>query len=444
MTTTPVTPIDVQVRALLASMVPIDHRTNGELCESLAALEQVVNSAQAEQAQVMAEMGCRATAADAADAAAFGGVLMPHQARSEFVADDIAVTLRCTKMVAATRYGLALATAEQPAVLAGWKTGQLDARKAQVICDGLVDVSSPAVEDLAAEAADYANTHTAPEVRRWLARRVIAADPAMAEIRRSRAVADRKVMLTPLPDGVSELSALLPSVQARQVYDTVNALAMNAGTDDVRTMDQRRADALIDLLVGRADPPRVQIQVTVPADALLGETAEPGHLAGIGPITSTEALHLAGITTGPSPIGRSPIGGGPAFETGDRVFRRLLTDPDTGTLTDIAETQYRPSARLDRAIRARDGVCRFPGCNRSAHTTRSGTDLDHTIPWPRGKTTPANLAVLCRHHHRLKHSPNWNAHLEPDGTMRWTTPTGATLTTYPWAYAEAAQPFDTT
>ncbi|MEO8107702.1 MAG: DUF222 domain-containing protein [Actinomycetes bacterium] len=228
--------------------------------------------------------------------------------------------------------------------------------------------------------------------------------------------------MTPLPDGVSELSALLPSVQARQVYDTINTLAMNAGADDHRTMDQRRADALIDLLIGRADPPRVHIAVTVPSDVLLGESAEPADVAGVGPITASEALYLAG-----------PF-------AGDVTLHRLMIDAETGTLTDVSERQYRPSTKLDRAVRARDGVCRFPGCNRSARSTRSGTDLDHTIPWPAGDTSATNLAVLCRHHHRLKHSPGWHADLEPDGVMRWTTPAGQTVTTYPWAYTD---PLDT-
>jgi hypothetical protein len=246
----------------------------------------------------------------------------------------------------------------------------------------------------------------------------------MAEIRRSRAVADRKVTLTPLPDGVCELAALLPSAQARQVYDTVNSLAHMADPDDVRSLDQRRVDALIDLLVGRAEPPQVTVQVVVPADSLLGESAEPGHLTGVGPITSTEALQLTGI---------DPFGSAVSHNV---TFRRLLTDPDTGTLVDLAENQYRPSARLDRAVRARDGVCRFPGCSRAASTARAGTDLDHTIPWPRGQTTASNLAVLCRHHHLLKHSPGWSAELLPDGVMEWTTPVGKTLRTTAWSYAD--------
>lgn len=412
--------MDEQARSLLGSMGSVGSRTDGELRDSLAAVERVVNSLHAEQAQMMAEMARRAAEADALDAQRLGAGWVPHSQRAEFVADEIAVTLHCTRMAAASRYALALAAAQHPALMTSWAAGAIDARKVHVICDGLRDVSSPAVDDLAAQAAAYAAGHTAPELRRWLARRVIAADPGMAEVRRTRAVAGRRVAVTPLPDGVSELLALLPSVQARQVYDTVNAVAMAADADDMRTMDQRRADALFDLLCGRADPPQVTIAVTIPADTLLGEGAAPGEVAGVGPVTSGEALQLAGAGTGAT--------------THDVVFRGLLTDPGSGALVDVSERQYRPSARLERAVRARDGMCRFPGCSRSAVSTRSGTDLDHTVPWPRGATTASNLAVLCRHHHRLKHSSGWSAHLAPDGVMTWTTPSGQRVRTYPWAY----------
>jgi hypothetical protein len=424
MRTAPAGSTDGQGRSLLGSTGSVGSLSDGELRDSLAAVERVVNSLNAEQAEIMAEMARRAAEADARDAQRWGAGQVPHGQRTEFVADEVAVTLHCTRMTAASRYALALAAAAHPAVMRAWSSGTIDARKVQVVCDGLRGVSSPAADDLAAEAGAYAAGHTAPEVRRWLARRVIAADPGMAEIRRSRAVAGRRVSVTPLPDGVSELVALLPSVQARQVYDTVNAVAMAADADDARTMDQRRADALFDVLCGRAEPPQVTIAVTIPADTLLGEGAAPGAVAGVGPVTSGEALQLAGA------------GAGTGATTFDVVFRGLLTDPGSGALVDVSERQYRPSAQLERAVRARDGVCRFPGCSRSAASTRSGTDLDHTVPWPAGPTAASNLAVLCRRHHRLKHSPGWGAELTPDGVMTWTTPSGQRVTTRPWAYEE--------
>lgn len=424
-------PIAQQVLDLVCSGAPLGALEDSQLVDLLAQLERVANALGAVQAEVMVEMSRRAQRADDEDELRRGRTLMPHEGRAEFVPDEVAVTLACTKSAAASRYALALAVSEHPTVAAAWRCGTIDARKVQVICDGLRDVSYPAVDALAREASEYAATRTVPEVRRWLARRVIAADPGMAEIRRIRASAGRKVTVTPLSDGVSELCALLPSVQARQVHDTVNSLAHACASDDARTMDQRRADAFMDLICGRADPPQVTVQVVVPIDTLLAESAEPGNVAGVGPITASEALQLAGIGN---------LGGCGCRDISPRphdvVFRRLLTDPDTGYLLDVAERQYRPSAQLDRSIRSRDGVCRFPGCNRPAATTRSGTDLDHTIPWPRGQTTAANPAVLCRHHHRLKHSPGWSAELGSDGVMEWASPAGKNFRTEPWAYVD--------
>ncbi len=117
------------------------------------------------------------------------------------------------------------------------------------------------------------------------------------------------------------------------------------------------------------------------------------------------------------------------------MWRRLLADPDSGVLTDVAERQYRPSAALERAVRTRDVTCRFPGCRRAAASR--GVDLDHTVPWPSGPTSAHNLVALCRHHHLVKHSPGWSAALHKDGGLEWTTPGGRRLVTEPWQYSSA-------
>ena len=90
---------------------------------------------------------------------------------------------------------------------------------------------------------------------------------------------------------------------------------------------------------------------------------------------------------------------------------------------------YRPGARLDRFLRARDRRCRFPGCR--ARVPRGG-ELDHDRPYPDGPTSAANLAGYCTPHHRGKHqAPGWRHELAPDGTLTVTTPTGLVAVTTP-------------
>ncbi|HEX5016911.1 MAG TPA: DUF222 domain-containing protein [Actinomycetes bacterium] len=392
-----------------------------ELRDHVVTMNRLANMAQASVAQGMVEMARRAEQADATESAVRQRPLHPHERRWDFIADEVAILLSITKPDASRRHGLALAASEHPAVVSAWQKGDIDARKVEAICEAVDGMSEPAKSTVVDGAVVYATSHTISHLRRWLLRRVLAADPSMAEVRRKRSYADRSVLLTPLANGLSELAALLPSVQARQLYDTINAVAHQADPDDQRTMNQRRADAMVDLVTGRAAPPRVQVQVVVSADTLLGKADIPGEVLGVGPITGAEALGWAG----PAPTG--------GYE---RIFSRLLTDPSTGYLVDISEKKYRPSLALDRAVRARDVVCRFPGCSRPASSVRSGTDLDHTIPWPDGETSASNLAVLCRHHHLLKHSPGWAVEQRDDRSMVWTTPTGKTFVTEPWVYAE--------
>jgi hypothetical protein len=120
---------------------------------------------------------------------------------------------------------------------------------------------------------------------------------------------------------------------------------------------------------------------------------------------------------------------------GDRTCRR-----DPGRCThDLCERPglgppeptdgYRPSAELDRWMRARDRRCRAPGCRRRVPR---GGELDHVRPYPLGPTSAANLAGFCTGHHRGKHqAPGWVHELAPDGTLTVTTPTGLMAVTEP-------------
>jgi hypothetical protein len=145
----------------------------------------------------------------------------------------------------------------------------------------------------------------------------------------------------------------------------------------------------------------------------MGLDEQPGDLAGYGPIPAELARELAAEGT----------------------WRRLITDPLSGTLLDFGRTTYRPPAGLADFVRARDQRCVFPGCSRAAKYC----DLDHGICYPEGTTSACNLACLCRRHHRLKHESEWTLIRDGDRFI-WTAPTGLQYIRKPEPIATPRQP----
>jgi len=95
---------------------------------------------------------------------------------------------------------------------------------------------------------------------------------------------------------------------------------------------------------------------------------------------------------------------------------------------------HEPPAWMRELVILRDGHCVFPWCNTGARST----DLDHIDPYvplddggPPGQTNPANLAPLCRRHHRCKTSGRWRYRRQPDGTYEWRGPHGRTYLVTP-------------
>ena len=102
------------------------------------------------------------------------------------------------------------------------------------------------------------------------------------------------------------------------------------------------------------------------------------------------------------------------------TWRRLITDPTSGTVVDVGRTRYRPPAGLADLVRARDRVCVFPTCQ----TPAERCDINHLTAWSQGGTTSLdNLVTLCEAHHRLKHTPGWALTKDQTtGVLSWHTP----------------------
>ena len=229
----------------------------------------------------------------------------------------------------------------------------------------------------------------------------------------------RRVTISELDDGMSELTHVVPTVYAAAVFDrlTRQAKAVTAAGDP-RTRDELRSDIALDLLLtgepelreGDNDAPhsaargiRAEVSIVIPALALLELDDVPATLRGRGPIDLDTACSIA---------------------AGAPELIRVLTHPVSNLV--IACDSYRPTASLRRYLEARDRYCRFPSCHRDARHC----DIDHTVAWEHGGTTvPENLAVLCRGHHTLKHHSRWRVKQVTPGVLEWTSPLGRIIAT---------------
>jgi hypothetical protein len=198
------------------------------------------------------------------------------------------------------------------------------------------------------------------------------------------------------------------------------------------------------------------IHLTMPLSAWLGQTNNPGEVAGHGPVDAWTCRDIAGqlgslpgtrccltlVTDDGYAVGHA-CARTPPPRPDPRVVRQWLRGltPDwlstgtdsTGTDCDHAgqSAGYRPAARLAHLVKIRNPACTAPGCRRSAHSC----DLDHLVPYDRGgRTCWCNLHPACRRDHQLKQEPGWHAEMSPDGMVTWSLPHGRAYTTKPEPY----------
>jgi hypothetical protein len=90
-----------------------------------------------------------------------------------------------------------------------------------------------------------------------------------------------------------------------------------------------------------------------------------------------------------------------------------------------------PGVKLRHLAQVRHATCSSPVCRRPA----AACDFEHNVPFEAGgRTCLCNAGPKCRHDHRLKQHPKWKVDQLPDGTFRWTTPSGRSYTTEPTRY----------
>ncbi|MEV0091940.1 DUF222 domain-containing protein [Streptomyces sp. NPDC050738] len=346
----------------------------------------------------------------------------------DYAVEQVACVLKLSGAGAADRLEVARGVAERlPQILDLLGQGEISWRQTKTVADAcavLDDTMTAQVEDAIVAKLPVQAAH---ETRRMLNRIIARLDPDGAAARHEARRLERTTVNYPQPDGMAMFGAVVPAEQAAMMAQAVDAHAATF-EDDERTLPQKRADALFDLVVNRTSTPNTTpaggrsvaiVQITVPLDVLIGASEDPADLKGYGPITAGQARDIA-------------------FTEGT-IWRRLITHPTTGLVVKTDPTTYKPTAETIRHVEARDRHCAFPTCRMPAHRT----DLDHIVefdhhnPSAGGQTVPENLIPLCRRHHGLKHRGGWQVvRDDTTGQTHWTAPTGHTFTNTPDTWHE--------
>lgn len=222
----------------------------------------------------------------------------------------------------------------------------------------------------------------------------------------------RSFRLFTQPDGMTRATWVLDPESAAQVRELVDrAISPKRRTvqftdpaevekaariaDDDRTPEQYASDALLHLLLAGAD---------VDSSMMLGTGAPSVRVL----VTARDVV--AGEGSGSlEPTPGQPEGVVVALPTVQRLLCNGTQTPiligSTGQPLDVGRSQRLFTARQRMALAARDGGCRWPGCERPP----SWCEAHHIEHWLRdsGQTDVDVGILLCRHHHLLLHDQGW-------------------------------------
>jgi hypothetical protein len=351
-----------------------------------------------------------------------------------------------------------------PETLAMLELGRLDLTRARLLAEAtdlLDDAHARAVQALVLPSVG-SGPWDGPSPRAWRAqvqRAVVTVDPDAARRRRETAIRDRLVRAWAVGDGTGIIQIVGPDIDIAAADRVITDLAHawpTTGPDGARlSMDQRRADAVLDLFRRVADgnelpwmqPSRRdrEIGIVLHADTFFGDgpaANDPGELRGLGAPAPIDP-HSAAV------MARTQIeAGAPTrvllVDAAGALQRtlRLPKAPPGGWTRDLLEGQvrealpdlpslhteaYEPTVAITEHVHAVHPRCTSYDCARLA----SRCDLDHDESWPRGPTCVTNLCPRCRRHHELKTRGLVHTRLHPDGSVTTTTLLGTTNTTRP-------------
>lgn len=463
------------------------HLSQGRLTADVAALQQVIAAATAAQTVRIAQFAARDE--QRREDGTFVEVDRGLGHVSEFASDTLAPMLAMSFGPAAKRVRTAAKLAAQlPRTMRALAGAKLDPFRAQIIAEELLLAgrdTCTAVEQLIHPDVEG---DTPAQVRRRVRKALAEVDPDAVAERAARARLERFVLrrASDIP-GITEWWAQLPAEDSAKCWAAIDALAHRRRQDDPSLrLEQCRADALVDLILGNATV-ETSLTLVLPVDTIPDPASEtpapPAADASAEPDTQPDCGHDDVGDEGDScddhgdeddrrqddgqGNGRhgddrdgKPAGDAqgdprahvdPKAPQGNRISAADVTGvavPGIGVIPasvvlsmagvfDAATTRMLIDSRTGVTMETSASTYRPPTAIARHVRLRDRTcrfpgcgirsercELDHLIPWPLGPTAVHNLLCLCKHHHRLKHHTRWRVRPGDKGAFVWTDPFG--------------------
>ena len=197
---------------------------------------------------------------------------------------ELACALKISEYAAERMTALAEALVETyPDVLASMRSGNLSERHVNALIDTADEIAEEHRAALVTQGLEWAQELPYGTFRRKL--RTFAAELQVKTIEEQHEAAftERLVGIRPAPNGMAWLNIFTSEVEAHAIFHRVTAMGKAVGKmdpADARTIDQRRADVVTDLLLDgdvgsypdTARGIRPTVAVTVPSSPFLGAT----------------------------------------------------------------------------------------------------------------------------------------------------------------------------
>jgi hypothetical protein len=295
-----------------------------------------------------------------------------------------------------------------PETAAAFASGAISRQHAEAIVDACTTERIDAIRDVEAELVEFARHSNPRELRAVVRRLADSIDGDQGAGSDEEQLARRRLHASVTSGGMVACDGMFDP-ESGEIYLTALRAEMEADRreGDTRTAEQRRADALINILRRTLDAGLitgtgvVRPHMTIVAD--LAELEARGGPAVVA-LARADAAHVGRLST--ATLRRIAC---------DCGISRVITDGRSAVI-DVGRTTRTISPALRRALLVRDRHCQGNGCTRPG----AWCDAHHIQHWiDGGRTNLENTKLLCRRCHTEAHL---DASVRPERCGRPATP----------------------